>query len=112
GKEFLIGVTKFFRDRAAFDLVANEVLPDIIRSKQDGDVIKIWVTACSTGEEAYTMAIIINDLLAKMDKHLEVKIFATDLDIDAIEFASRGVYPSLSLSEIDEELVKKYFTKQ
>jgi two-component system CheB/CheR fusion protein len=112
GKEFLIGVTKFFRDKAAFDILRDEVLPEIIHSKEDGDVLKVWVTACSTGEEAYTMAITIDDLLQKANKNLEVKIFATDIDLDAIEFASRGTYPVANVSELDPHFVKKYFTKQ
>lgn len=112
GKEFLIGVTKFFRDKAAFDILRDEVLPDIIRLKSDGDVLKIWVTACSTGEEAYTMAMVADDILQKSQKNIEVKIFATDIDPDAIEFASKGTYPAANTSEIDPVFLKKYFTKQ
>jgi len=112
GKEFLIGVTKFFRDKAAFDVIRNEILPGIIRSKHDHDVLKIWVTACSTGEEAYSMAIMIDDLIQTSKISLEVKIFATDIDLDAIEFASKGVYPAASISEMEEDLAQRYFTKQ
>ena len=111
GKEFLIGVTKFFRDKAAFDILSNEVLAEMIRSKRDGDVLKIWVAACSTGEEAYSIAIAADDLLQKMGKRLEVKIFATDIDLDAIEFASKGIYPKVSISEIEEHLVQRYFVR-
>ncbi|RYZ21145.1 MAG: PAS domain S-box protein [Chitinophagaceae bacterium] len=112
GKEFLIGVTKFFRDRAAFEIFSSEVLPEIIRSKADGDVLKLWVTACSTGQEAYSLAILICELLRRVEKHLEVKIFATDIDIDAIEFASRGAYPAALLADMEDELVQRYFQKQ
>ncbi len=112
GKEFLIGVTKFFRDKAAFDLVRNDVLTDIIQSKKDGDVLKVWVAACSTGEEAYTIAIIIDDLLHSLQRQLEVKIFATDIDLDAIEFASKGSYPVQSVSEMDDQMVQRYFVQQ
>jgi len=112
GKEFLIGVTKFFRDKAAFDILANDVLPEVIRSKQDRDVIKIWVTACSTGEEAYSMAILVNHVLERMNRQLEVKIFATDLDIDAIEFASKGVYPLQNIAEIEPALAQRNFIYQ
>lgn len=112
GKEFLIGVTKFFRDKAAFEELRNEVLAELISKKNEHDILKVWVTACSTGEEAYTVAIIIDDLLKKEDKHLEVKIFATDLDIDAIEFASKGTYPAASIEEIEPELARNYFIRQ
>lgn len=112
GKEFLIGVTKFFRDKAAFDILRRDVLTHLIHSKKDGDTIKLWVTACSTGEEAYTLAIMLNDLLESIGRQLEVKIFATDIDLDAIEFASKGVYPAQSVAEIDEHLVRRYFVQQ
>ena len=112
GKEFLIGVTKFFRDSAAFDILRNEVMPEIINTKESGDAIKVWVTACSTGEEAYSMAILISEALQKTGRQLEVKIFATDIDLDAIDFASKGTYPVTSVEEIDGSLVKKYFTRR
>ncbi|HEX8313481.1 MAG TPA: chemotaxis protein CheB, partial [Flavisolibacter sp.] len=109
GKEFLIGVTKFFRDRAAFDILREEVMKEMILSKKDGDILKIWVTACSTGEEAYSIAIMADDLLQKLGRNIEVKIFATDIDLDAIEFASKGIYPAQSLSELDDHLAQRYF---
>lgn len=112
GKEFLIGVTKFFRDKAAFDVIRNEILPGIIRSKHDHDVLKVWVTACSTGEEAYSMAIMIDDIIQTSKLSLEVKIFATDIDLDAIEYASKGIYPSASIAELEEDLALRYFTRQ
>ncbi|RYF87279.1 MAG: PAS domain S-box protein [Chitinophagaceae bacterium] len=109
GKEFLIGVTKFFRDRAAFEILENAVLTELIQSKKDGDLLKIWVTACSTGEEAYSIAIMADDLLHKLGRNVEIKIFATDIDLDAIEFASKGIYPAQSIAEIDEHLSQRYF---
>ncbi|HZI01883.1 MAG TPA: CheR family methyltransferase, partial [Flavisolibacter sp.] len=109
GKEFLIGVTKFFRDEAAFQIIREKVLPHIIASKKDGELIKIWVTACSTGEEAYSLAILIDDLLQKTGRSLDVKIFATDIDADAIETASKALYPSVSIAELDEDLKRRYF---
>ena len=112
GKEFLIGVTKFFRDRAAFNLLRDEVLPELIRNKEENDILKVWVTACSTGEEAYSMAIMIDDLLQKHHKILDVKIFATDIDIDAIEFASKATYPASSILEIEDHQVRRYFTRE
>ncbi len=112
GKEFLIGVTKFFRDKVAFDIIRDAVLPEILRSKQGSDVLKVWVTACSTGEEAYSMAMLIDDYLQKSGKDIEVKIFATDIDIDSIEFASRGTYSFASIADIDETFAGKYFTRQ
>jgi two-component system, chemotaxis family, CheB/CheR fusion protein len=112
GKEFLIGVTKFFRDQQAFRILREEVIPQIIRSKEENDVLKVWVTACSSGEEAYSLAILIDDVLRHSKKNLEVKIFATDIDPDAIEFASKATYPAISVSELDESFLSRYFVKQ
>lgn len=112
GKEFLIGVTKFFRDQAAFDVLKEEVLPVVMQSKKDGDVLKVWVTACSTGQEAYSIAILLNEYINRHNKEVEIKIFATDLDADAIEHAAKGMYPVAAASEMDPMLVKKYFTLQ
>ncbi|MGN6164583.1 MAG: chemotaxis protein CheB [Flavisolibacter sp.] len=112
GKEFLIGVTKFFRDSTAFQLLHDHILPELINTKEDHSILKIWVTACSTGEEAYSLAILIDDLLQDMDKILEVKIFASDVDIDAIEFAGKATYPANSVAEIDRRLVNKYFIRE
>ncbi|RYY90083.1 MAG: PAS domain-containing protein [Chitinophagaceae bacterium] len=112
GKEFLIGVTKFFRDHAAFDIFAAEVLPEVLRNKTDGDVLKVWVTACSTGQEAYSLAILINEQLRRHNRDIEVKIFATDIDIDAVETASRGQYVASLLADVDPEILDRYFSKQ
>lgn len=112
GKEFLIGVTKFFRDHLAFNIVREQVAPEIIRQKSDKEVLKIWVTACSTGEEAYSLAILFNEVLKASGKNLELKIFATDIDLEAIEFASRGTYNPEHLSDLDDKIKDEYFTKQ
>ena len=110
-KDFLIGVTKFFRDKAAFEVLAKDILPEIIRGKQEGDLLKIWVCACSTGEEAYSIAVLANECLQKANKHLEVKIFATDVDDGSIEIAGRNSYPLSVAKEIPPNLLKKYFVK-
>ncbi|MDB5197501.1 MAG: hypothetical protein JWP88_1872 [Flaviaesturariibacter sp.] len=111
GKDFLIGVTKFFRDSPAFDIFAKEVLPDVVRGKQDGEVIKVWVTACSTGQEAYSIAILLNEHLRRQKRDVEIKIFATDLDMDAVESASRGIFPAVAVEDIDKEILQRYFER-
>ena len=112
GKEFLIGVTKFFRDDAAFDILREKVLIPMINEKKSGEVLKVWVTACSTGEEAYSIAIMIDQLLQKYDINLDVKIFATDIDAEAIDFASRATYEKNSLKELDPAWVQNYFVEE
>jgi len=111
GKEFLIGVTKFFRDSDAFEFLYNDVFPEIASNKSEGEIIKIWVAACSTGEEAYSLAILLDKYLHFKNKFHEVKIFATDIDPSALEVASRGIYPESIEKDIPEDLLKEYFTK-
>ncbi|MET0242895.1 MAG: CheR family methyltransferase [Flavitalea sp.] len=112
GKEFLIGVTKFFRDNEAFDILEKEVLTKLINEKTNGDTIKIWVCACSTGEEAYSLAISVDNLLSELEKDIEVKIFATDMDQASIDLASRGCYPLSIEKDIPGGLLRKYFLKK
>ena len=111
GKEFLIGVTKFFRDPDAYELLYNEVFPEIVSKKSEGDIIKIWVSACSTGEEAYSLTILLDKYLHSKKKFHDVKIFATDLDANAVDVAARGVYPESVEKDIPNDLLKEYFTK-
>ncbi|HEY0058626.1 MAG TPA: chemotaxis protein CheB, partial [Flavisolibacter sp.] len=111
GKEFLIGVTKFFRDTAAFEILRKDVLLPLIHARSAGDTLKVWVTACSTGEEAYSIAILVDELLQQQGKELEVKVFASDIDGDAIETASRGIYSSASIIELGDERAAKYFSR-
>jgi two-component system CheB/CheR fusion protein len=109
GQDFLIGVTRFFRDPEAFMVLRDRVICPIIDNKAHRDVIKVWVTACSTGEEAYSVAIMINEMLGDNPKNLSVKIFATDIDEEAIQFASAGEYPVTIEKDIDPQLLQKYF---
>jgi two-component system, chemotaxis family, CheB/CheR fusion protein len=110
-KSFLINVTKFFRDDELFAYLRDSVLPELLREasfrKED---LRIWSAGCSTGEEAYSLAILIDELLPELDLNVNVRIFATDLDEDAVTFARRGVYSARSLSELPESTVERYFT--
>src|SRR5690606_17224589 len=80
GKEFLIGVTKFFRDNEAYDVLNDAVLSKLVAEKDTYETIKVWVCACSTGEEAYSLAITLNELVEESDKEIDIKIFATDIE--------------------------------
>ncbi len=111
GKDFLIGVTKFFRDPEAWEILRKKVIPELVEKKTADDMIQVWVSACSTGEEAYSMAIIIDQVLEEMNRKLDVKIFATDLDKVHIEIASHGQYPSDIKNDLPSETLSKYFTK-
>ena len=109
-RELLIGVTNFFRDHEAFELVANKYLPALIRDVENREV-RVWVAGCSTGEEAYTIAILCREAMAQYGIAREVKIFATDVDHHAIETASDGKYPESIVTDIPTDLLTKYFTR-
>lgn len=111
-KDFLINVTKFFRDKPAFDILAKDIIPKIIERKSNGEMLKIWICACSTGEEAYSIAILIIEELQRTGKKLELKIFATDVDEASIDIASRNKYPLSIDKEVPANLLKKYFVKE
>lgn len=109
--DFLIGVTRFFRDAAAFDVLDQKVIPQIVAGKEDGDTVKVWIAACSTGEEAYSIAMLVNEHLLKSKKYLTPKFFATDIDGNAINIASKGEYPASIAKDVPRELLEKYFVK-
>ncbi|MDX5419224.1 MAG: chemotaxis protein CheR, partial [Hymenobacteraceae bacterium] len=111
-RDFLIGVTKFFRDKGAYEVLANEVIPAIIDGKEAGQQLRVWVAGCSTGEEAYSIAILIRAYLDKVGKELEVKVFSSDIDREALDFAGKGLYPQSSISEVSEERLKEFFVQE
>lgn len=111
-KELLIGVTRFFRDEEAFDYLKNAVIPKLITENQETKSIRIWVPACSTGEEAYSIAILIRDYLRVHKLQYEISIFATDLDKEAIKLAANRIFPENISSEIPPEYLHLYFIPQ
>ena len=111
-KEFLISVTKFFRDPQAFEVLRESVIPEIIQNKLQVDTLKVWVVGCATGEEAYSIAILIVERLTELRKNLEVKIFASDIDKAALLTASRGLFPASIAEEVSEDRLQKFFTKE
>ncbi len=113
GKEFLINVTKFFRDKEAFDSLRLEAIPSLLEKKRTTDPVKVWVVACSSGEEAYSVAMLFLDQMHRTQKYLpNLKIFATDIDSDSLEFASKGCYTSSIEKEVPAEFLSKYFVKE
>ncbi|WP_068792704.1 CheR family methyltransferase [Brevibacillus laterosporus] len=113
-KDMLINVTHFFRDQEAFNIVKANVIPKIIENKQaNGEQhVRIWVAGCSTGEEAYSLAMLFDEYLCKKEITLDVRIFATDLDKEAINYAAQGVYPASIEKDISKDLLDRYFEKQ
>jgi two-component system CheB/CheR fusion protein len=111
-KDFLISVTSFFRDPEAFEFIQKNVLPDILSKLTPGEELKIWIAGCATGEEVYSIAILIAEQLSGEYLDMPVKIFATDLDSAALRHASKGVYPLNSVKHVSAERLKKYFLKE
>jgi len=107
-KEFLIGVTNFFRDPESFENL-KKVLSELVKSKPDNSQIRIWVPGCSTGEEAYSIAIILRECMNEARKNFNVQIFATDIDNNAIEKARTGSFPGI-LSDLGKERLNRFFT--
>ena len=113
-KELLIGVTSFFRDSAVWETLKERILPDLLATLPNGHVLRAWVTACSTGEEAYSLAIVFQETLEKLKKrkNLTLQIFATDLDGDAIELARKGVFHLNISADVTPERLSRFFSAE
>ncbi|GAB4563441.1 MAG: chemotaxis protein CheB [Rhizobacter sp.] len=111
-KELLIGVTSFFRDRAVWQALRDVHLPQLLLAHADGQVLRAWVTACSTGEEAYTLAMVFSEALQATPERsaCSLQIFATDLSADAIERARRAHYPAAISGEVSAQRLQQFFT--
>lgn len=110
-KELLIGVTNFFRDPELWEKLKEEVFPELIKRLPDGYTIRAWIPGCSTGEEAYSLAITFREALAKSEnlRNLNLQIFATDIDHDAVERARKGFFTPNMHVDVSPELTGKYF---
>lgn len=107
-RELLINVTCFFRDPESMEVIRKKYLPEILKKESQRE-LRFWVAGCSTGEEAYTLGILIREEMEKQGVHRDIKIFATDLDKDAILTASAGIYPESIAADVPPELLKKFF---
>jgi two-component system, chemotaxis family, CheB/CheR fusion protein len=112
-KELLIGVTSFFRDTAVWEQLKDKVIPDVFATRPKGGLLRAWIAGCSTGEEAYSLAIVFKEALERVKpaKNFSLKIFATDLDKDAIDKARAGAYPANIRQDISEKRLRRFFLK-
>jgi len=112
-KELLIGVTNFFRDREAWDALKQAVLSPLLGNKEDGSTIRIWAPGCSTGEEAYSIAIILKECLDTLSQRsdITIQIFGTDIDSDAIDVARQGVYPANIALDVSADRLSRFFIR-
>ncbi len=111
-RDLLINVTCFFRDAEAFDVLRREVIPELLRDKGVADTVRIWTPGCSSGEEAYSLAILLSEALARMDVRPRVQIFATDIDEPMLHKARAARYPHSAVCDVPVELLDRYFYSQ
>lgn len=111
-KDILIGVTRFFRDREHFEKLKQTALTSILSNGEANEPVRIWSAGCSTGEEAYSIAILLQELKEELGSKREIKIFATDIDTQAIEKASKGVFPESISEDVSPERLAKYFVEK
>jgi two-component system CheB/CheR fusion protein len=113
-KELLIGVTNFFRDPETWEQIRGEAIPTLLAGRPDGGVLRAWSAGCSTGEEAYSLAIVFMEALkqVKPTGHFTLQIFATDLDQDAIDKARQGFYPVNISADVSPERLQQFFIKE
>jgi two-component system CheB/CheR fusion protein len=112
-KELLIGVTNFFRDPAAWEQLRAQAIPTLLASRSPGQVLRAWVPGCSTGEEAYSLAIVLKEAVeeVKPKGQFTIQVFATDLDRDAIDKARLGVFPANIAADVSPERLRRFFAK-
>jgi chemotaxis protein methyltransferase CheR/two-component system CheB/CheR fusion protein len=113
-KELLIGVTHFFRDATVWEILKSEAIPALLAEYPMGKELRAWIPACSTGEEAYSLAILFKEVLEQspLQQRFKLQIFATDLDQDAIEQARRGFYPSSIAADVTPERLARFFVAE
>ena len=111
-REFLIGVTNFFRDQRVWEIIADDIVPELVESKKDNEVLKIWDVGCSTGEEAYSLAMLLHEEMQRQDKMLEIKIFATDISQEHLDIGSAGIYSESIVANVEDKFLKKFFIKK
>ncbi|HEY3568090.1 MAG TPA: CheR family methyltransferase [Thermoanaerobaculia bacterium] len=110
-RDLLISVTHFFRDPEAFALLADKVIPRLFEGKDEDGFVRVWVAGCATGEEAYSLAILLREHAAKLEKPPQIQVFATDIDSQALEAARQALYPEAVAAQISPERLERFFVR-
>jgi len=110
-QDLLINVTSFFRDTDAFLLLKSTILPDLLKSKEAGETLRLWVAACATGEEVYSIAMLLCEIIEETKLDVPFQIFASDLSVDAIGIARIGEYTSAQVAKVSPVRLARFFTK-
>ncbi|MFO7849856.1 MAG: CheR family methyltransferase [Spirochaetia bacterium] len=111
-RELLIGVTQFFRDAESFEKLKKKAIPKIVENMGTEETVRAWIPGCSTGEEVYSLAIVLREALDTIDRRIHIQLFGTDIDDRAIEKAREGVYPSSIASDVSGDRLRSFFTKE
>jgi two-component system CheB/CheR fusion protein len=111
-RDLLIGVTQFFRDPETFKAIEDQIIPKLFAGKSATSVIRIWSPGCSTGEEAYSLAILLTERQEAMKQSFKVQVFATDIDSQAIATARTGLYPASIAADISKERLTRFFAAE
>jgi two-component system CheB/CheR fusion protein len=111
-RDLLIGVTDFFRDAEAFRALETQVVPKLFEGKGAGEEIRVWIAGCATGEEAYSIAMLLREHMAIMEAPPKVQVFATDIDETAMTVARTALYPATLVNEVSPERLKRFFVQE
>lgn len=111
-KDLLIGVTRFFREKEAYDVLEEQAIVKLVAEKQPGETIRVWVPGCATGEEVYSIAMLLFEQIERQGKRVSVQLFGTDLDEDSVATARSGVYPASVAGDISAERLRKFFKEE
>ena len=110
--DILIGVTSFFRDRDSWEKLATDVIPQILNDNENSGMVRSWVIGCSTGEEAYGLAMVLFEAADKLEFHPQIQIFASDLDETSIKYARDGLYPAAIEADVSTERLERFFRRE
>jgi two-component system, chemotaxis family, CheB/CheR fusion protein len=111
-RDLLINVTSFFRDHSVFNLLADKIIPDLVSTHPPGKPFRIWVAGCSTGEEAYSLAMLFREAISAANRDIKIQIFASDIDPDAVATAREGRYPESIQTIVSPQRIARFFQKE
>lgn len=110
GNDLLISVTRFFRDEESFEVLANDVFPALVAAAHKADPLRLWVPGCATGQEAYSYAMVLAEAIERAGAQVDFKLFATDVDRDALQFAAEGAFRASQVAEVSPERLERFFS--
>jgi two-component system CheB/CheR fusion protein len=111
-RELLIGVTHFFRDPQAFEVLREKYLPELLGDKPDDYTLRVWVAGCSSGEEVYSIAILLQEVMEDLGRRINIQIFGTDIDEDSVNAARTGIFPASITSDVSDVRLQRWFFKE